>query len=374
MKIKLTSVILMFSFIFALIACDSGSSPGSTTDHLPGSSNLDKGLYFVGEVAAQAKYWKVINNNITEYDLEKNATNSHAYSIVINTGNIYIGGSFWNSGNKACYWTVSGNSTPVRHNLNPSDSITRSNVNSLAATGNDIFLAGYYDKNGDGNPIPAYWDKTGTVFFLPIPEGTAGEATGIVIAAYNTFYISGYYNYGTSSGKACCWKVSGSEVKRIDLTSPSVFAITKGISVSPAGVFMVGGHGEIRLFKNYACYWSFEEGVSTFHPLTNTYSTMACGNAIIEDNGIYASGCYAPDFKGQKPYYWIPTGSGYINTVEGEAFAIARDSIGNTHFAGYNDAGSAYTPSACYWDHLGVKHDLNTSNSHSYAYGMAIVE
>ncbi len=133
-----------------------------------------------------------------------------------------------------------------------------SDANSIAVSGNDVYVAGYEDTiiAGYGGTIVKYW-KNGKSVNLTDGSTIIADATSIVVSGSNV-YVAGY-DYPGYNAVAVYWKNG----VRVNLTDESNFAMAYSIAVSGNDVYVAGTEESPIGINNYrATYWKNGTGMT----------------------------------------------------------------------------------------------------------------
>lgn len=159
----------------------------------------------------------------------------------------------------------------------------------VAVSGSDVYVVGYdHGTNIDHNTptpsgIPCIW-KNSVEQPLPIPSGSIGEATGIVISGTD-IYVSGYYitNDATHTRRAMLWKNGVATM----LAFNKFDSIATGIALDGTDVYVCGN----AVFNGVMCavYWKN----NIWHPFAGTAVTSRASAITVDANhNYYISGAY----------------------------------------------------------------------------------
>ncbi len=193
----------------------------------------------------KAVYWKVTGGaggTVTQVDLTDGTTDAEAYSIWVDSGNVYVAGYYTNASDVevAAYWIDEGadGSGITKIDLSSGVADKEGVAGDIMVYGSDVYIYGGY--NGSSGSVAtsytmgALWKNSVT------GDGSSVETTdlspnmrvaeGRAISILNdVIYLAGTY-IGTME-TAAVWVIDGTDITKTDLTSPPNDGFANGIFV-----------------------------------------------------------------------------------------------------------------------------------------------
>jgi hypothetical protein len=238
----------------------SGGAPITISGLTEASGGGGSGVYVAGSYldssgADNACYWK----NGTRTNLAVPGYYSYAYSIAVSGNDVYVAGYYWDSSyttETACYWK-NGTKIDLPVPAAPGGSHVHSEAKSIAVSGSDVYVAGEYSVNllppatGTGTDTAYYWIN-GTRTELAVPGGITRSYARSIAVSGSDVYVAGYYYDSSTSTETACYWINGT---RIELPgTPGDDNSASAIAVSGSDVHVVG-------YSYGTCYW--KNGVRT---------------------------------------------------------------------------------------------------------------
>jgi hypothetical protein len=158
-------------------------------------------------------------------------TDGPVTAIAVSGSDVYVGGSFSSAGGVSYTDSVARWDGASWHALGLGGGI--GGVSALAATSSNVFVAGSFSSIGgiSANRI-AMWNGSA---WLPLGSGFSNSVTSLALTG-NDLYVGGYFSLGPPNGSPYLVQANVSSINRYPLEISYAGAGTGTVDVSPAGV------------------------------------------------------------------------------------------------------------------------------------------